>query len=247
MQAVFSYGGATLFCEILAEMRRPMDFWKGLFCADLFIYCVYIIFGLYVYGFQGQFAYNPAFQGINPYNFQTAANSLGVISSLIAACLYGNIGIKILYANVGQELLHAPSLTQKSGKVLFAMIVPCYWAAAFAVCAAIPQISNFQALVGAACILQFTYTFPPILTVGLNCKRDGRLPEDTFDPASGRVNRADTGLRRYWRGFRKQWLRNTWDVVYALGAATTGVLGIYSAIVGIIEVYSSASRRGSIC
>lgn len=23
MQAVFSYGGATLFCELMAEMRRP--------------------------------------------------------------------------------------------------------------------------------------------------------------------------------------------------------------------------------
>lgn len=218
-------------------MRRPFDFWKGLFCADLFIYCVYLIFGLYVYGFQGQFSYNPAFQGLSPYAWQTVGNALGVISSMIAACLYGNIGIKILYSSVAQELLHAPPLTKKAGKILFAIIVPCYWTAAFAICAAIPQLSNFQALVGAACILQFTYTFPPILSVALNCKKDGRLPEDTFDPTTGKVTRADRGLKRYWRGFRKQWLRNSWDVIYALGAATTAVLGIYSAIVGIIQVY----------
>ena len=49
MQAVFSYGGATLFCELMAEMRRPWDFWKGLLAADLLIFCVYLLFGLFVY------------------------------------------------------------------------------------------------------------------------------------------------------------------------------------------------------
>lgn len=49
MQAVFSYGGATLFCELMAEMRRPWDFWKGLLAADLLIFCVYLFFGLFVY------------------------------------------------------------------------------------------------------------------------------------------------------------------------------------------------------
>lgn len=30
MQMVFAYGGAMIFPEFLAEMRRPMDFWKGM-------------------------------------------------------------------------------------------------------------------------------------------------------------------------------------------------------------------------
>ena len=42
MNGVYSYGGATLFTEILAEMRRPFDFWRGLLFADIFIYSVYI-------------------------------------------------------------------------------------------------------------------------------------------------------------------------------------------------------------
>lgn len=32
MQAVYSYGGATLFTNLMAEMRRPWDFWKALIC-----------------------------------------------------------------------------------------------------------------------------------------------------------------------------------------------------------------------
>jgi hypothetical protein len=37
MQAVYAYGGAMLFIEFMAEMRRPRDFWKGMICAQSFI------------------------------------------------------------------------------------------------------------------------------------------------------------------------------------------------------------------
>ena len=43
-----SWGGALLFVAFLAEMRHPMDFWKGLLCAQIFICVVYIFFGVFV-------------------------------------------------------------------------------------------------------------------------------------------------------------------------------------------------------
>lgn len=36
--AVFAYGGAMIFTEFMAEMRRPRDFWKAALCAQLFCY-----------------------------------------------------------------------------------------------------------------------------------------------------------------------------------------------------------------
>jgi amino acid permease len=63
MNAVFSYGGATLFNELMAEMSRPYDFWKGFIIAEAFIYSCYIIVGMVVYRAQGQFTFNPAYQG----------------------------------------------------------------------------------------------------------------------------------------------------------------------------------------
>ena len=30
MQMVFAYGGAMIFPEFMAEMKRPMDFWKAM-------------------------------------------------------------------------------------------------------------------------------------------------------------------------------------------------------------------------
>lgn len=34
MNMVFAYGGAMIFPEFMAEMRRPMDFWKGMVSID---------------------------------------------------------------------------------------------------------------------------------------------------------------------------------------------------------------------
>lgn len=63
MNCVFAYGGATLFTELMAEMRRPFDFWKGFILAEIFIFICYLVSGMVTYTAQGQFTYNPAFQG----------------------------------------------------------------------------------------------------------------------------------------------------------------------------------------
>ncbi|EXJ76257.1 uncharacterized protein A1O5_00765 [Cladophialophora psammophila CBS 110553] len=167
MQAIYSYGGAMLYCEFMAEMKRPWDFWKAFFCAQTLIVSLYVFYGLFVYSYQGQFAVLVSNQGISLKVLQTATNAMSVASSLILACLYGNVGIKVLYMNIGEELLGLPNLhTTTRGKLLFAVLVPVYWALAFVICSAIPNITNFSALIASACVTQFTYTFPPILMLG---------------------------------------------------------------------------------
>lgn len=37
-----------MFIAFLAEMRRPMDFWKEMLVAQLFITVVYVFFGVIV-------------------------------------------------------------------------------------------------------------------------------------------------------------------------------------------------------
>lgn len=96
MQAVYSYGGSMVFIEFMSEMRRPRDFLKGMWGAQLFIYICYMVYGLYMYGEQGQYVQTPSYLGISNYNLQTAGNSLAMVSALISATLYGNIGLKCL-------------------------------------------------------------------------------------------------------------------------------------------------------
>ena len=61
------------------------------------------------------------------------------------------------------ELFNAPSLSSKTGKLLWVGLVPVYWALAFLLAAAIPNFPYLSGLVAAVCILQFSYTFPPLL------------------------------------------------------------------------------------
>jgi len=244
-QAIYSYGGAMLFVAFMSEMRHPWDFWKGLLCADIFIYCVYMFFGIFVYSYQGQYAFNPVMQGLSPFGWQTACNIMNIITGLIAAALYGNIGIKVAYIDVFQELLKAPPLTTKPGKILWVGLVPLYWAIAFVVCAAIPQFSFISGLVGAVCILQFTYTFPAILAFGYQIQKDAMTDEEHFNPQTGVYTKIDTGLRRLWRGYKVKWLLNTLNFVYFLGALTTAALGIYSSVLGLISAFNGSSAATS--
>jgi Amino acid permease len=100
LQGVFAYGGAQLFVEFMAKMRRPHDFIKAIWGALFFIYSVYLIYGCYVYHFQGQYSFQVSYQGVSPYGWQATGNMLACLSGLIAAGLYGNIGIKVFYNNV---------------------------------------------------------------------------------------------------------------------------------------------------
>jgi hypothetical protein len=92
MNIVYAYGGATIFPQIIAEMRRPMDFLKAFSIAQALIFTIYVFYGLYVYSFQGQFTLAVAYQGVSRYSWQTVGNVLSLISGIIAGGLYGNIG-----------------------------------------------------------------------------------------------------------------------------------------------------------
>ena len=216
-----------------------MDFWKGLICAETLIYICYMVYGVYCYALQGQYVYTVSYQGVSPYAWQTFGNVLGLITGLLAACLYGNIGIKVLYNNVGRDLLHFPILESRKGKWIWVVFVPLYWIVALILGASIPQVSNFQGFVGAACILQFTYTFPPFMMVGFKTQRDAITAQDTFDPVTGRVTHVDSGLKRWIRGYAKELAWNLFDTIFFLGSCVTAILGLYASISGMHAAYTT--------
>ncbi|KAI0147811.1 transmembrane amino acid transporter protein-domain-containing protein [Xylariaceae sp. FL1272] len=236
----YAYGGAMLFAALLAEMRHPMDFWKGMIIAEVFIFFVYIFFGVFVYSFQGQYSYNPAMQGIANYKIQTAGNILNLFSNLIAAVLYSNIGLKVVYVEVCQRILGFPELTTKVGKIWWAALIPIYWFVAFIIAAAIPQFSYIVGLVGAIFMVSFTYVFPAWMALGFMVWEAAIVPEEErFDPATNTYNYIDKGWKRWARGFMKRPLFNSWNVVYLLGALVTSALGTYSAAVSIRAAFTS--------
>ena len=69
MSGVLAYAGVQLFVEFLAEMRRPRDFIKAVWGAQMTIYVSYVVYGAFVYYFQGQYAFSPAYMGISVYSW----------------------------------------------------------------------------------------------------------------------------------------------------------------------------------
>ncbi|TFK47166.1 hypothetical protein OE88DRAFT_1666471 [Heliocybe sulcata] len=221
MQMVFAYGGAMIFPEFMAEMRRPMDFWKAMVCAQLLICTVYMMYGIFVYAFQGQYTLPLAYQGVSKYSWQTVGNVLALLSGIIAAGLYGNIGIKVAYMHIVEEWMHGPPLMSKRGRFIWTIMVFLYWALAFIVGSAIPQVQNISALVAAVCIMQFTYTFPPLLLVGYMVIKDAMI-DDPGDSWSQ--------LSRWKRGvFSGRWYWKIFNFVLFLGALSMACLGMYGA------------------
>lgn len=235
LSGVLAYAGAQLFVEFLAEMRRPHDFIKAMWGAQFFIYSVYLIYGCFIYHYQGQYSYNPSYQGVSPYGWQTAGNMISLIAALIAAGLYGNIGIKVFYNNVLLDIFGAPPLITRTGKLLYAAIVPIWWAIAFVIAAAIPDYFGFVAVMSASCLLNLTYTAPPFFALGFDIQK-AAIQGEGFDITTGNTTRNETTLRRWTRGFfgggTLQTAINVWHVIYFLASLAMCGLGMYASVKG---------------
>lgn len=253
LSGVLAYAGAQLFVEFLAEMKRPRDFIKAMWGAQFFIYCVYLIYGCYVYHFQGQYSFNPSYQGVSVYGWQTAGNMISLIAALIAAGLYGNIGIKVMYNNILIDIFNAPPLVTTRGKVLYASIVPIWWAVAFVIAAAIPDYFGFVSVISASCLLNLTYTLPPFFALGYDIQRHAIRTEngEGFDPATGQTIRNETTVQRLVRGFMSggswQVAINVWHVLYFLASLSMCGLGMYAAIQGMIDVFKNPQVNSFSC
>jgi hypothetical protein len=269
MQAVFAYGGAMVFPEFMSEMKRPKDFLTAMWAAQAFIYFWYMFYGLFMYGYQGQYNVNPSYLGIGSYNISTAGNVFAMLSAAIAAGLYGNIGLKgmstqrlficdclltaspVLYNQIFVEIFQCPPLTTRGGKIFWVFLVPVYWGIAFALAAGIPNFSGLTSVVAAVCILQFTYSFPPLLALAYWVKRAALRDGEGFDPTTGQTVRHDQGIRRFVRGFLaqrpKELALSVFNIFYILGALALAGLGAYSAIKGLIAAFAENSTTSYTC
>lgn len=146
------------------------------------------------------------------------------------------------------EIFRAPPLTTKTGKYIWVAIIPVYWSIAFILAAAIPDFTGLTSLVAAVCILQFTYTFPPLLAIGYMISKNAIRGGEGFDPSTGRVNRSDRGFKRVMRGFlADRWYMNAFNVLYMLGALALAGLGAYSAIENLISAFAKGAANSFTC
>jgi hypothetical protein len=248
MNMVFAYGGAMIFPEILAEMKRPMDFWKGMTMAQLLIFSAYLLYGAFIYSFQGQFTLPLAFQGVSNFSFQTVGNSIALVTGLLAAGLYGNIGIKVIYYNIVQDMMGGPPLMSSKGRIYWSVLVFIYWSLAFIIGSAIPQVQTITGLIAAVAIMQFTYSFPPLLRLGYDVITDAMIEDREYVPGMGSQGRIDTwqDWSRLRRGlFGGRVFYKLFNFVVGVGGLAMAFLGMWGAGESIKAVFGIAGHATS--
>lgn len=112
-----------------------------------------------------------------------------------------------------------------------------YWSLAFVVGTAIPQVQTISSLVAAMCIMQFTYTFPPLLWAGFHMR---------LDAARGDVG--DTWLQpsRWVRGIMTgRWHYKVFNIVLSLASLSMACLGMYGSGKAIQAQFQSGGAATS--
>lgn len=115
---------------------------------------------------------------------------------------------------------------------------------------AIPNISSLSTLIGAACILQFTYTFPPLLLLGWWMQKDACAGDKPWEPGMEKwANRVDSWRQasRWKRGLRKHWYAKLFLFLLFLGALSLCGLGLYAGIESAIEAYAKNATTAYSC
>ena len=161
---------------------------------------------------------------------------ISLIAALIAAGLYGNIGIKVLYNNILVDIFNVPPLVTRTGKIIYAVIVPIWWIIAFIIAAAIPDYFGFVSVISASTLMNLTYSIPPFIALGYDIQLNAMRAGEGFDPHTGEVIRNETTFQRWKRGF---WLggkirvaQNIWHVIYFWASLAMCGLGMYAAVDG---------------
>ena len=185
----------------------------------------------------------------SPYGWQTACNMIGVLSGIIAATLYGNIGIKVIYNNVLMELFRAPPLTTKSGKILWAIIVPISLDLRLYPRWIHPRFLRID-------IGHCRHLFRPVHLHVPRCswsrllhpEECSPLPDEGFNPETGEIILHDRGFARWKRGFfGKRWWLNILLVLYTGGSLSISGLGAYAACKGLMAAFANPQINAFTC
>ena len=119
---------------------------------------------------------------------------------------------------------------------------------AFVVASAIPQIQTIVGLIAAVAIMQFTYTFPPILRFGYDVITDAMAADAPYVPGQGARGRVDTW--REWSRWKRvrlplwiifhqtylrekkglfggRWYFKLFNLILFLGGAVTACMGTH--------------------
>lgn len=245
--AISACSGAFFYPSFMAEMRHPMDFWKGLLIGQIITTVIYIVFGMEVYHFYGQFTYFAINQGISNYAWQTTMNVIYILVGIIGTCMYTNIGLKVAYVEVLQPL-GVPPLSTSKGKFWWAASIPIVWTIGFAIAPAVPQLASVSAFGGARFGISFQFIFPALAALVYFVREDAMVADaETFDETTRTYTYVDHGWKRYVRGTKKRPSFHLFNLVLFILALGTCILGCDAAIQQVVASFQAGVSTSFTC
>lgn len=222
---IYAYGGATMYVELMSEMKNPREFWKSLAGAEFIIIGMYFFFGVYFYSEEGQYT-NPIPQAtLNNLKANQAANVIGLVTGMIAAVMYGNVGLKVIYYTIINDVFDGPQLSTRKGTFTWYAMCTFYWWVAFVIAGSVPNIQSIVGVVGSLCIMQYSYTFPPLMQFLYYWQQGTTLREKLLD---------------------KWWLKS-FDLMICLASLAATGIGMWGSIMGMIAAEQGGNLMGFGC
>lgn len=146
--------------------------------------------------------------------------------------------MKTVYLEVFQDILHFPPISTRKGRICWFGLGPVYWILAFVLAASVPNLNTIVNLVGGLFSLNFTYSIPAFMFLAYNIQKGAILEGEGFNPETGVTTRHDAGMKRFIRGFMKQWYMNIPFALYFLAGLACSGMGTWAAIEGAIAVFA---------
>ncbi|GAA5824526.1 hypothetical protein JCM11251_000459 [Rhodosporidiobolus azoricus] len=144
---MFSYAGTAAFLPIASEMRRPQDFTKAVILCQSFVTAFYLVVGIVVYMYAGQYVASPAL-GTAGVLIKRVAYGLALPGLLAAAVIYTHLPAKFVFVRLLRNSRHLTTSTATHWSVWLGSVAGCV-IFSYIIASAIPVFGGLVGLVGA--------------------------------------------------------------------------------------------------
>ena len=118
-------------------------------------------------------------------------------------------------------------------------MVVVYWSLAFVVGSAVPQVQTISGLVAAIAIMQFTYTFPPLLLAGYYLRLDAAVDD---------IGDSWLTLSRWKRGLfggHTRWYYKVFNLFLFWASLAMACLGMYGSGTAVKQTFLAGGAATS--
>lgn len=246
----FVFGGTLVFPEVISEMRTPWQFWKTMTLAQTMILVVYLIFGNYVYSFQGQFSNIPTVFGISDLKALKGLGFITFVTGCIQGIFYGHICAKVVYKNYIPMIIKDIKFNSKIGFILWISMVVFIWVTIFVIGSGVPQVGAVAAFTSALTMIPLTFVVPFLANFFALYFKANAQNLQNFTPLShcsgSMVNTMDTGA--YWKaGYCKYPYVSIFNGSICLASLAFSGLGLWASVEYMKYIFASTSATTFSC